>query len=591
MCFLTRSIVVIAVLMGTNFPANLFASRFVKVSLQLDGSADPPGDVVNVRLLLRHNEAPVELQVRPYRVVVARPVPDEPNRPNQVSQIKAKTNAHRDADGFVVVKTAVPPVDSDQIVDVKIIVPYASLDLPIGKHTVGYECRAIQSDKTAWSCATELSLVTLRNQPRLVAKDRGRTVSERIPRSRKLMTRDPAATDGFRISEMTDFQEVRRPVIEAGPPNIEISQGFVREALTSAEFALTADPDPRAGTADRAWIDKPKQVIYFATNRDVVLPAATDATRFGNNVSADVTYGSCLVNIPMDHERGELERPSWWQSPDPKKHFIVDGLNSLPAPNWLQIIRNELTMKREDTLVFVHGYNNSFESTTLVGAQLKVDLQLGGPVVVFSWPSEGRTTDLLNLAGPYHRDEEKAKQSGNALATVLKNLLEQRGAIDPTAPPGRIHLLAHSMGNRVLLEALAEVAPDFAPNSKPFGHIILAAPDVDQVQFFNRVPQAEELAESVSLYFCREDAALLASQTVHMNKTRVGQGDPLVLRPKLWTIDCDKANTSWLGHGYIVERDELLIDLELLLKESRLPSKRPTIRQKMVMLGIYWQFP
>ncbi|MEI8347303.1 MAG: alpha/beta hydrolase, partial [Pseudomonadota bacterium] len=148
---------------------------------------------------------------------------------------------------------------------------------------------------------------------------------------------------------------------------------------------------------------------------------------------------------------------------------------------------------------------------------------------------------------------------------------------------------AHSMGNRVLLRTLHELGSVIKENEKPFGHIVLAAPDVGLDKFVAWIPNAITFADSVNLYFCSEDKALTLSQTLHMDR-RAGQA-PIFLKG-LENIDAERANTSFLGHDYFVSRSELLIDLELMLINNVPPANRSTIRQVKTEDGFYyWRFP
>ena len=46
-------------------------------------------------------------------------------------------------------------------------------------------------------------------------------------------------------------------------------------------------------------------------------------------------------------------------------------------------------------LVFVHGFNQTLADAARRTAQLAYDLAFDGPVVAFSWPSQGRLLDYL----------------------------------------------------------------------------------------------------------------------------------------------------------------------------------------------------
>jgi esterase/lipase superfamily enzyme len=124
------------------------------------------------------------------------------------------------------------------------------------------------------------------------------------------------------------------------------------------------------------------------------------------------------------------------------------------------------------------------------------------------------------------------------------------------------------MGNRVVLNAIDQL-DNLADGERPFGHIILAAPDVDLRTFVELAPEAALRSDSLSLYFCSRDQALRVSQDIHFD-SRAGQG-PVYLR-ELINIDATRADTSWIGHAYYADEPRLLADLKQLIQ---LGVKRP----------------
>ena len=88
----------------------------------------------------------------------------------------------------------------------------------------------------------------------------------------------------------------------------------------------------------------------------------------------------------------------------------------------------------QEALVFIHGYNVSFENAVKRTAQIAYDLQFPGAPVCYSWPSRGGLAD-------YTRDENQAEWTVVHLHTFLQELVQQSGAKS-------VHLIAHSMGNR-----------------------------------------------------------------------------------------------------------------------------------------------
>ena len=53
---------------------------------------------------------------------------------------------------------------------------------------------------------------------------------------------------------------------------------------------------------------------------------------------------------------------------------------------------------------------------------------------------------------------------------------------------------------------------------KVFGHIALAAPDVDASTFSALLPSVIRQAEHVTFYYCESDRALRASRAIHVDK-------------------------------------------------------------------------
>ena len=88
-------------------------------------------------------------------------------------------------------------------------------------------------------------------------------------------------------------------------------------------------------------------------------------------------------------------------------------------------------------LVYLHGYNVTFENAALRAAQIGVDLKFQGILAFYSWPSRGKMTGYIH-------DEASSDAAEPYLEEFLSRFAEESGA-------ERIHALAHSMGNRAFL--------------------------------------------------------------------------------------------------------------------------------------------
>jgi pimeloyl-ACP methyl ester carboxylesterase len=159
-------------------------------------------------------------------------------------------------------------------------------------------------------------------------------------------------------------------------------------------------------------------------------------------------------------------------------------------------------------LVFVHGFNSSFEDAVDRAVVIKHRLRYDGMLILFSWPSESH-----NLPSPstYSRDSASADQSVLALRRFLTTLAER-------TDPSRVHLIAHSMGSRVLAGALeAGVLPRTGRyRNRQFASVSFLAPDIDANVFKDRVvPTVHRNAARISLYATEGDRALAGSQELH----------------------------------------------------------------------------
>lgn len=314
--------------------------------------------------------------------------------------------------------------------------------------------------------------------------------------------------------------------------------------------------------------------VFFATNRKLTssMPVV---------VGADPTDGSELhlgkmeVTVPLDHRMGTLEYPSILRlefHADPSKHFVSSPPMLVAQADFYKSIR-ELAARSttRDALVFIHGYNTTFEDASLRTAQLAYDLGFQGPAVLFSWPSQG---ELRN----YLKDGRNADLSSRPLQQLLKGLSEQ-GNVD------RIHVIAHSMGNRVLAAALAK----WDPGRTPVREIALIAPDIDSELFRQLAEQFPKGIGPIALYASSQDKALVASSKL-AGYVRAGQGGKdMVVIQGIESIDASSVDTSSLGmgHQYYADSREILGDLYGFF-QGRPPEKRFSLKRSQD--GRYWHF-
>jgi esterase/lipase superfamily enzyme len=298
----------------------------------------------------------------------------------------------------------------------------------------------------------------------------------------------------------------------------------------------------------------------------------------------ELSYGACQISVPMPENRsaGELNRPlsAWvFEAPEnAEKHFVLRKVDEhANKDEFFKSLSAQLERSQDGaSLLFIHGYNVSFEDAVFRTAQLAVDLKFRGAPISFSWPS---------YADPvkYTFDEQNAEVSIPSLREFLEDLSTRSGA-------KRIHIVAHSMGNRVLAGALRSMSPEARVKNKAmFREIVLAAPDIDSRVFQSQVlPHIKDNTEHCTLYASSRDRALLLSRYFH-NYQRLGETQPqLIVADGMDTIDASLVDTSLLGHSYIGDVKSIVSDLHDLVVSGKRPKERGGLESELFGELMYW---
>lgn len=322
--------------------------------------------------------------------------------------------------------------------------------------------------------------------------------------------------------------------------------------------------------------------FFYATDREPELSGGIVKT-YGieRSETNNLALGIGEVSIPSSHQMGVVELPSLFSlefQPNPDKHFTLKKMRQLSYDAFYEQMRNTVNATNgKEAFVFIHGYNVSFEDAALRTAQLAFDLWRSDNAkgydvtpILYSWPSQGEIKW-------YTSDEAAVEWSAPHLRWFLEDVAVKSGA-------PKIHLIAHSMGNRALTNALRAIATESRTTPMPkFRQVVLAAPDIDVGVFQQLADVIQRNAEKVTLYASSGDEPIKLSRKFHKYR-RVGEGGPntLVLSG-IDSIDASPVTECFfcLGHSYFAENRLLLVDLALLLKSEFIAGKRPgLIRQK-----------
>jgi len=152
-----------------------------------------------------------------------------------------------------------------------------------------------------------------------------------------------------------------------------------------------------------------------------------------------------------------------------------------------------------DVLIYVHGYNTTFETAALDAARLSDGVKFVGETMVFSWPSRAGLLD-------YGYDRESAMWSRDALQQLLDGLI---------ASPivGHVHIVAHSIGTMLTMEALRQLYAQLGDEAaNRVGTVVFASPDIDLDGFSSSVQRIGHLARKIIVVTAADDRALAVSR-------------------------------------------------------------------------------
>ena len=242
-----------------------------------------------------------------------------------------------------------------------------------------------------------------------------------------------------------------------------------------------------------------------------------------------------------------------------------------------------LTAEGGDTLVYIHGFNVSWEEgiNTLRDLETKIVNREDSKIknlVLISWPSKA---SVLR----YKSDYLDATITGVTIGRCFQMLCEflhEAFTLNKSAEQQcaqNIHLLCHSMGNKVLEQMILKLMADGNRYHNVFEEVILAAADVDNNIFenpnaFNYLPN---LCRRVHVYCNRNDMALKVSSKYENPFKRLGSDGPADLKllpAHVYVVDCtgvvfkdaSSLDDKLIQHGYFRAVEPVINDIYLVLQ-------------------------
>ncbi|WP_183903026.1 alpha/beta hydrolase [Rhizobium sp. BK212] len=304
--------------------------------------------------------------------------------------------------------------------------------------------------------------------------------------------------------------------------------------------------------------------MLVATTRE---PSGSPATLFNGERSSKPHLTQISISIPAKREAGTVQWPKRLP-PDPATDFAVTNVQQIDT-----VAQGRVWFRQHvnggHALVFIHGFNNTYEDSVFRLAQIVHDSKMQATPVLFTWPSRAEIT-------AYQYDKESTNYSRTALEQALRTL-----AADPNVKD--ITVMAHSMGTWLAMESLRQMGiRDGHVNSK-IHNVILASPDIDIQVFAKQYVEMGEPRPKFTIFVSQDDKALAVSSFLTGSVSRLGAINPAEepYRSKLekagiTAIDLTKVKTNdKLNHGKFAESPEIvqLIGQRLMTGQTLTDSK------------------
>ncbi|HME83520.1 MAG TPA: alpha/beta hydrolase [Roseiarcus sp.] len=237
-------------------------------------------------------------------------------------------------------------------------------------------------------------------------------------------------------------------------------------SLTAPTSALFAAPQ------NRAMVDHAEPVqasddldLLYVTDRAPITDPQTNALSYGSERSRTMSFGSIEIRVePESNAMGELklgaitEIGRFPEVPYPAKITsagysrapdVVAAHEEAVASLQREIRRRLARTERKEVVVFIHGYNNTFNDAANATGSI---CRLLGPdfvCVALTWPAGGSRGAFIG----YNVDRE----SGEFAVADMRKAIRAIGQTDGVRG---VHIIAHSRGTDVLASAFEQLGAE-----------------------------------------------------------------------------------------------------------------------------------
>ena len=289
---------------------------------------------------------------------------------------------------------------------------------------------------------------------------------------------------------------------------------------------------------------------------------------------------------------------------------VMDAHRRADAALQAEVQRRLALAPTKEVVLYVHGFNETFATAAFTAAELCHFLGRAHVCAFFTWPASSTGNPLISFTST----TESATYAVGHLKRTIRTVAHTPGVEG-------VHLLAHSRGSALLLNAARELsieaiaAGDNPSETMKLKNLVLMSPDIDaqvaraQLEIFASDPDlttrwhSSDLPKFLSgrftIYASPEDRALLLSKMLFRSRERVGELTPDEISEitrdyfaTLGNVDIivfEGKRTDFFGHSYFTSNPRVSADLIELIRNGTPPgdSPRPLIRSGKIT----WEFP
>jgi esterase/lipase superfamily enzyme len=291
---------------------------------------------------------------------------------------------------------------------------------------------------------------------------------------------------------------------------------------------------------------------------------------------------------------------------------VVEAYEKAKRQLQAEIARRISSARRKEVVLFVNGYNTSFEDAALTMGELCHFLGREFVCGIFTWPAGGRAGILFG----YEVDRESAEYATEDLVKAIRIIAGTPGV-------ERVHLLAHSRGAATLASALAALSAEaYMLQSSPsrafhIGNVVFVAPDIDadvaltkifrvfsdpDLPFGGKPKPGAVIPPSpgleVTLYVSPDDKALATAGWLVGSIARLGRIDTTLFTPdqieaigKLGAVNIIqvRGTTDFFGHSYLTSNPQVSADIIAMLRYGLRPNEPGRPLEQII--GPFWRVP